>query len=216
MFLLHIKKNKILKQDLSKVSHTQNLQSKIKKQVCFFTELQILKQQQIAKFLISKIKTLNFKGLHSIKYIIGISRYNTNAIIYLSDTKGTVKFFCSAGLLRINKKQRKKTITVIAKLVKFMSFKIKSLTKNEVIALHLKNFNRRLSSITLNIILKYYNIELIRVINNQPHNGCRPRKPKRKKKQRLKFHIKKEKGDFDLLDMELGNFIGNSQNRKND
>lgn len=183
MFLLHIEKNKIKKNNLLQILHLRNLKNKIKKKLIFFKKLKELKQ---LKFL----KTFDLKYQTSVKYIIGITIYNTNTSIYLSDIKGTVKFFCSAGLLYMKRKERKKTIVVIIKLIKFMLIKIRFISKHDLIALHLKNFRGHLSSFTLRYLLKYYNIELLKVNNNQPHNGCRPRKLKRKKKQKLIFNLK--------------------------
>ena len=67
------------------------------------------------RFLISKTDIFEvsedaYDDVHDtlIKYVIGISMFNTNTILYLSDIKGTIKFFCSAGTLKMNKKQKTK------------------------------------------------------------------------------------------------------------
>ena len=66
-----------------------------------------------------------------------------------------------------------------------MMLKTNIIFEKDLVALHLKNFNQRLGLFTISLLLKYYNIELIKIYNNEPHNGCRPKKQKRKKKQRL-------------------------------
>lgn len=184
MFLLQIYNNKIKQQSLITISSIQTFINKIKQQ----------KQQK--QVLLASIKTNTnriLNKLNIIKYILGISLYKTNAIIYFSDTKGHIKFFCSAGQLDLSKKARKKTLLVVIKLIKFMLVKFKYINKNERIALHLKNINQHTSYIILKIISKQYKVEVVKVQNNQPHNGCRPRKLKRKKKQKLNFHLNKDK-----------------------
>ena len=190
MFLLHIQKNKVERRNLLQISHLKNLIKKVREQIFFLKKLKKTKRFKSLRFLLSKVNffgNFNFKSQNLIKYIIGISIYNTNIIIYLSDIKGTIKFFCTTGSLGIKRKQKKKKIAVLIKLIKFMMSKIKFVSKNDLIALHLKNFNDRLGSFTSSFLAKYYNIELIRINNNQPHNGCRPRKLKRKKRRKLNF-----------------------------
>jgi hypothetical protein len=190
MFLLHIEKNKIKNNNLLEITHIQNLSKKIKNQIFFFKKLKKTENIKNLRFLISKTDVFLPDTLESpniIKYVVGISMYSTNTILYLSDVKGTVKFFCTAGSLKMNKKQRRKKIPVIIKLIKFMMPKISFIPEDVPIALHLKNFNQYLSFFALNFLLSYRQIEMLKIDNSEPHNGCRPRKPKRKKTQRLNF-----------------------------
>ena len=69
--------------------------------------------------------------------------------------------------------------------------KINFVSKTDLVALHLKNFNKHLSLFVLNFLFKYRNIGMLKISNSQPHNGCRPRKIKRKKRQRLNFGTKR-------------------------
>ena len=126
--------------------------------------------------------------------------YNTNTILYLSDIKGTIKFFCSAGTLKMNKKQKTKKMSVILKLIKFMLPKINFVSNNDLIALHLKNFNKHLSLFVLNFLFKYKNIGMVKINNNQPHNGCRPKKLKRKKRQRINFETKRDSEEITFFE----------------
>jgi hypothetical protein len=198
MFLLHIEKNKIKKDNLLQIKHIQNLTKKIKNQIFFFKKLEKDENFKNLRFLLSKTSVFEvsedaYEDGHDtlIKYIIGISMYNTNTILYLSDIKGTIKFFCSAGSLKMNKKQKTKKVSVLIKLIKFMLPKINFVSKTDLVALHLKNFNKHLSLFVLNFLFKYRNIGMLKISNNQPHNGCRPRKIKRKKRQRLNFGTKR-------------------------
>jgi ribosomal protein S11 len=196
MFLLHIEKNKIKKDNLLQITQIKNLTKKIKNKIFFFKKLKKKENLKNLRFLISKTDVFESYGFERnnslIKYVIGISMYNTNTIIYLSDIKGTIKFFCSAGSLKMNKKQKTKKISVLIKLMKFMLSKINFVSRTDLIALHLKNFNKHLSFFALNFLLKYRDIGVLKINNNPPHNGCRPRKLKRKKRQRLNFETKRD------------------------
>ena len=199
MFLLHIEKNKIKKDNLLQIKHIQNLTKKIKNQIFFFKKLKKDENFKNLRFLISKTEIFEFsedayEDVHDtlINYVIGISMYNTNTILYLSDIKGTIKFFCSAGTLKMNKKQKTKKVSVLIKLINFMLPKINFVTNTDLIGLHLKNFNKHLSLFILNFLFKYRNIGMVKINNNQPHNGCRPRKLKRKKRQKVNFETKRD------------------------
>lgn len=190
MFLLHIEPNKIKKDDLLQISNIQTLTKQIKNQIFYFNILKKTENTKNLRFLISNLdisKYHDYGYYNTIRYIIGISIYNTNTIIYVSDIKGTIKFFCSAGSLHMNKKQKTKKVPVLIKLLKFMKQNIEFISKKDLIALHLKNFNRPLGLFVWRFLLRYHEIVVTTFNNNQPHNGCRPRKPKRKKRQRLKF-----------------------------
>lgn len=187
MFLLHIEKNKIKESHLLQITHLQNVFKKIKNQIFFFKKLKKAENIKKLRLLIPKPDIFNFELYNTIKYIIGITIYNTNTIIYLSDVKGTIKFFCSTGTLKMNKNQKRKKISVLIKLMKIMIPKINLIPKKNRIALHLKNFNQHLSFFAFRFFLKHRNIYMLKINNTEPHNGCRPRKPKRKKAKKLNF-----------------------------
>lgn len=191
MFLLYIRKNKLQRSNLLQITHLKNLIYEIKIQIFDFKELKKKKKIKSLRFLLQKNlqkNSLILKSRTLINYILGISIYRTQIILYLSNIKGTIIFFTTSGFLGIKKKQKKKKIAVLIKLIKFMILKAKFVSKNHLIALHLKNFNERLSIFVSFFLSKYYNIELIKININEPHNGCRPRKLKRKKKRNLNFN----------------------------
>lgn len=112
-------------------------------------------------------------------YIINISFLKTNTMINISDIKGNVKLFYSAGLVDLVGKQKKKRRIAISKLVLLLLIKATFLYKNPV-ALHLNN----VSSYKKFIVTKLKKILYLRVIKifNQPfYNGCRKKKLPRKK-----------------------------------
>ena len=41
----------------------------------------------------------------------------------------------------------------------------------------------------------------LKINNNQPHNGCRPRKLKRKKRQRVNFETKRDFEEINYFDV---------------
>lgn len=187
MFLLQIQKNKIEQNKVLQIIYLKNLLKKVKKQILFLNKIKKNKSITHLRFFLSKVSV--FKSKNLINYIIGVSIYKTKIIIHLSDIKGTIKFFCTAGSLGIKRKQTNKKIAVLLKLIKIMMYKIKYVSKKDLIALHLKNCNKQLSTFISVFLSKYYNIEFIRVDNNKPYNGCRPRKIKRKKRRKLNFNI---------------------------
>lgn len=105
-------------------------------------------------------------------------------ILYVSDIKGTVKFFCTSNSLGLKKKKK---IVTLAKLIKYTISKVNFIFNNDLVSLHFKNCTERLASLSSFVLSKHYNIEVIKIKNNIPHNGCRPRKIKRKKRQKLNF-----------------------------
>lgn len=116
----------------------------------------------------------------SINYILKFVIYKKNIMLHLTDIKGTTLLYINSGLLNILKNQKinkhtiLKTLSIVLENVHF--------SKNSQIALHfnsnLKNFNK--------LIIKYlkstYKINVIKLFNLTPHNGCRPKKLKRLKR----------------------------------
>ena len=167
MFLLHINKYNLKKKNLSKIYYYKYLIEKMKK----------------LKLTENSLNENNF-----VNFVIGISINRTKIILYLTDVKGKVIYFNTSGLLNLTKKQKRKKIVVIFKLLKILLFKYKNLTNSKAIALHFKNLDKRIVLNILFFIRKYLkNIKIIKITNNQPHNGCRPKKIKRNKKRKIKF-----------------------------
>lgn len=193
MFLSHIHKNKLAIGNLQKITHLKSIIKKVKNRALSLKKIKQSKNFKSLRFLLMRSPKPNviFKSKSLLNYIIGVSIYNTKIVLHLSDIKGTVKFFITSGSLSIGRKQKRKKIAVLIKLMKFMLLKINFVSKDDLIALHLKNFNDRLGSITSSFLSKYYNIQLVRINSNQPHNGCRPRKMKRKKRRNISFDKKK-------------------------
>lgn len=111
----------------------------------------------------------------------------SNTVINVTDIKGNLKFSQTSGSIKLTGKQKVKQPIALVKLLKVLILKTKFLT-NQPIALHLKNITRYYKLFIIFMVKKKFFIKLIKDYNLQPHNGCRPKKIKRKRKGRkLKF-----------------------------
>jgi ribosomal protein S11 len=121
----------------------------------------------------------------TVYYIINISFLKANTTIHLSDIKGNIKLFYSAGDIGLKGKQKTKRRIAISKLIVILLKKAPFVNKKPV-ALHLNNikFYKRLiiKQLKRNLFIK-----IIKSFNLTPYNGCRKRKIRRKK------HTKKMK-----------------------
>lgn len=190
MLLLQIERSKTKNTGMLCLSHMKFLIGKTERQSNLIKEFEKASNLNHARFFISRIctsKTFNNAHQNIVRYVLGITMKNTNIIVYMTDIKGTITFSCTAGLLGVKKKQRRRKVPVLIRLLKFLLLKTNCVNQQDLVALHLRNFSEKLSSFTLNFILEYLNIELVRIENNHPHNGCRPKKQKRKKRQKLHF-----------------------------
>lgn len=159
------------------------------KQLNFFkkkliNKINILKHNKKHTYYITKNN--NKVNEEPIKHIVGITLSNSNTNFYFSDIKGKIKFFLSSGFLGLSGKQKIKKPVILVKLLRYVLSKLNFLS-NYTIALHLKNFTKFYASIVVTLLNKYVLIELIRIYNNKPHNGCRPKKIKRKKRRTVVF-----------------------------
>ena len=149
--------------------------------------MKIKKIDQRLRYFYSKKKNYNFKNLVSI--ILGVSIYKNNIVIFVSDIKGRLLYFNTSGLLKLETK--KKTIDIIFKLLVKLIKEKKFFKPDTSIALHLKNSNQKISKSIIKFIsnnLAHKNIQIIQIKNNKPHNGCRPKKVRRKKFRKINFN----------------------------
>ena len=181
MLLLQINKN-LVHSKLTKLNYLKSLLKKFK------IQLKHLKVFKNVREITNDNTFLINKSMRPINYILGIKIYKTNIIIYISDIKGNIKFFYTAGSLNLKKNQKRKKVVVLTKLLKVLLLNISFITKKDLIALYLRNFNEGLVKVVYSFLIKHYNLEIVQVNNNQPHNGCRPRKLKRKKRRKLNFN----------------------------
>jgi len=180
MFLSYIiKKNK--KQIYSNLIKYLKLNVYTKK---IETKVYILKQKQKKLSLMSN-STFLVKPKTLIKYIICINLLEKNTFIYVTDIKGKLRFFRSAGFVELKGKRKIKQPLALNSLINSLKNDAKFL-EDEPIALHLTNVNFFSYNYVLSKLEEKFFITFIRVFNLSPHNGCRPRKRKRGKKRSKK------------------------------
>ena len=139
--------------------------------------------------LLKKTKENNYKNANLkfekdtqnliVTYIINISFLKANTTLHVSDIKGNVKLFYSAGSVGLTGKQKKKRRVALSKLISLLTQKATFL-KGKQIALHLKNVNFYQNLIVEKLQQTFY-IRAIKSFNQLPYNGCRKRKIRRKK-----------------------------------
>lgn len=143
--------------------------------------------------LLKKVKENNYKYLSRennyisfnktqnliIMYIINISFLKANTTIHISDTKGNLKLFYSAGSVNLTGKQKRKRRIAVSKLISLLLKKATFLT-TEPVALHLNNINFHKNFI-ISRLKKVLYIRVIKSFNQSPYNGCRKKKLRRKK-----------------------------------
>ena len=112
-------------------------------------------------------------------YVINISFLKANTTIHVSDIKGNIKLFYSAGSVGLTGKQKKKRQIAVSKLIALLLQKAKFLGKKPV-ALHLNNVNFYKNLIVGKLKRTLY-IRVIKSFNQAPYNGCRKKKLRRKK-----------------------------------
>jgi len=114
-----------------------------------------------------------------VAYIINITFSKTNTTVHISDAKGNVKFFYSAGSVKLTGKQKTKRRVTISKLITLLLKKATFLKQNPI-ALHLNNVNFYRNLIVSKLQQKLY-IRVVKSFNQSPYNGCRKKKVRRKK-----------------------------------
>jgi len=136
----------------------------------------------------NKLSAKKFTGIESretnlqdfvVAYIISISFLKANTTIHVSDTKGNLKLFYSAGSVELSGKQKRKRRIAISKLISLVLKKANFLGQKPI-ALHLNNVNFYKNLITRKLKRNLY-IKVVKILNQTPYNGCRKKKLRRKK-----------------------------------
>jgi len=184
MFLSHIiKKNK--KQIYNKLILKLNAHiKKIDTKVSFLN--QINEKNKIKNINLICNNTLCTKPKPLIKYVLSINFLEKNTFVNVTDIKGRLKFFKSAGSVELKGKQKTKQPLALNSLINALKSDAKFLY-GEPVALHLKNVNFFSYNYVLSKLQEKFFITFIRVFDSIPHNGCRPRKIKRGKNRSKKL-----------------------------
>jgi len=136
------------------------------------------KDLSVKEFFISTNKETNLQDF-MIVYIISISFLKANTMIHVSDIKGNLKLFYSAGSVKLSGKQKRKRRVAVSKLISLILKKATFLGQKPI-ALHLNNVNFYKNLIVRKLKRNLY-IKVIKVLNQTPYNGCRKKKLRRKK-----------------------------------
>ena len=141
----------------------------------FKTQIDLLKKIKENGYTNLSIKKNELKSENSqdliITYIINISFLKTNTTIHISDIKGNMKLFYSAGLVDLAGKQKRKRRVAVSKLILLLLKKANFLYKKPV-ALHLNNVNFY-KNLIVSKLKKILYIRVIKSFNQVPYNGCR-------------------------------------------
>lgn len=114
-----------------------------------------------------------------VMYIINISFLRANTTIHVSDIRGNIKLFYSAGSVGLTGKQKRKRQIAVVKLISLL-IKKASFLGNKPVAVHLNNVNFY-QNLILNKLKQTFFIKVIKSFNQTPYNGCRKPKTRRKK-----------------------------------
>lgn len=144
----------------------------------FFTNLYSLKM--ITNYFISDIRVSFINNQKLVSYVININLSSTNTLINVNNIKGTPKFFYSAGMFNLQKKQKIRQPKAIIIILRALLLKSK-IFRTKPVAVHFNNlfFNYQ-SHIFKKLKRKVFTKLVISYIFGS-HNGCRLKKKKRMK-----------------------------------
>ncbi len=148
-----------------------------KKRILKQTEEDILKQtKEQSEQEVKAVKKISKAGLFGRVRVCIQSTYN-NTIITITDTKGNVLAWNSAGASGF-KGPKKATPFAATKIVETLLEKIKNLKIREVDIL-VKGIGTGRDAAIRALVNHGLEVNYIKDITPVPHNGCRPRKPRR-------------------------------------
>ena len=131
----------------------------------------------ICKITNKKKIYMYYENLKSFSYILHVTLLNSNIIINITDIKGKLITSCCSGIMKFTGSQKTRYLALI-NVLKKIKHEIKYL-KNNKFAIHFKGLKRN-RRIILKKLNKKINIQVIKFFNLSPHNGCRPKKTRKK------------------------------------
>ncbi len=184
MFLSQIiNSHKFQAQDNSRIAIYKKFIEKLQKRVLTLNQL---KNNKNSYFDIS-LKQTDHKEQDLAFYIVNFSITNRDTILYVTDIKGNLHFYSSASSFKITGKQKTKQPAALLKILRFFLINTK-IFKTKPVVLHFSNVKKQFIKILVRILEKIFFIKAIKTYNFLlPHNGCRPKKIKKKKYNQLKF-----------------------------
>lgn len=143
-----------------------------------FTNLYSLKKK--TNYFISHIRIFFFNNQKLISYIININLSPTNTIININNIKGIPKYFYSAGMFNLQKKQKIKQPKAIIIILRALLLKSK-IFKTKPVAVHFNNLFFNYQSYIFKKLKKKIFAKIMISYIFTSHNGCRLKKKKRVK-----------------------------------
>jgi ribosomal protein S11 len=185
MFLSHIIKETKKQTYDNLIKYLKLNRHIIKKNILVSFLKQIDEKNQIKRFSLVHNYFFFLKPKNLIKYIISINLLEKNTFFNVTDIKGNLKFFRSAGFVELKGKRKIKQPLALNNLIDSLKNEAIFLY-NKPVAVHLTNVNFFSFKYVVSKLEEKFFITFIRVFDSKPHNGCRPRKIKRGKKRRKK------------------------------
>jgi ribosomal protein S11 len=162
-----------------KISENLIYRQKLLKKCRFFQNKKILKDLNYQNFFYCENLNSDMSTGFLIFYVISILFLKTNTIIQVSDGKGFVKLFYTAGLVNLTGKQKKNRRLAISKLIALVVSRA-DFIENKPIAVHLVNVTFY-KFLIISVLKKHFYIKVIKTFDQIAFNGCRKKKLKRKK-----------------------------------
>lgn len=141
-----------------------------------FTNLYNLKVK--TNYFMSYMSLSFFNHQKLISYVININLSSTNTLINLNDIKGNPKFFYSAGMFNLQKKQKTRQPKAIITILRALLSKSK-IFKTKPVAVHFNNLFFNHQSYIFKKLKQKIFIKLVTSYKYGSHNGCRLKKKKR-------------------------------------
>jgi len=113
-----------------------------------------------------------------ISYIVSIKLLTTNTFVNVNNIKGNPKFFYSAGMLNLQKRQKIRQPKAAITLLRTLLLRSKPL-KQKPVAVHFSNLFFNHQSYVFKKLSKKIFAKLAISNTSRPHNGCRLKKKKR-------------------------------------
>ncbi len=149
--------------------------------LCWLVFFNIFKINNIklnTSYYISNFLSFFFNKQKLINYIVNIVLSSTNTLINVNNIKGNPKFFYSAGMLNLKKKQKIKQPKAIITILRALLSKLK-IYKTTPVSLHFNNLFSTQQSYVFKLLKHKLFIKSIISYKYYPHNGCRLKKKKR-------------------------------------
>ena len=140
-----------------------------------FTNLYNLKVK--TNYFMSYMSLSFFNHQKLISYVININLSSTNTLINLNDIKGNPKFFYSAGMFNLQKKQKTRQPKAIITILRALLSKSK-IFKTKPVAVHFNNLFFNHQSYIFKKLKQKIFIKLVTSYKYGSHNGCRLKKKK--------------------------------------